>query len=97
MTTNVPPNSIKTPFPSPGPSHFLLAIFDMDGIQVKGEVRNNRDGVRGLFATEDIAVGEPIMRIPPEAIINTGSSFQVSIVAVRWKSMSHQMHAPMYC
>ena len=57
----------------------------MTEIQVKGEVRFNGDGVRGLFATEDIAESEAVMRIPPEAIMSTGSSFKVRSVLLVWK------------
>ena len=48
--------------------------------QVKGELQYNGAGVRGLFATEDIAEGEPIMKIPPEAIINMGAGFSAPIL-----------------
>lgn len=56
------------------PARALLLHRPLPCAQVKGEIRNNAIGVRGLFATQDIAPGDDILRIPESATINGGVS-----------------------
>lgn len=56
------------------PARALLLHCSLPCAQVKGEIRNNAIGVRGLFATQDIAPGDDILRIPESATINGGVS-----------------------
>lgn len=50
--------------------------------QVKAEVKTNKDGVRGLFATEFVKENDNIISVPAAAIINAGGlsdSFAVGL------------------
>lgn len=57
----------------------------MHCVQVNAEIKLNKDGVRGLFATKPVKEGEYLVSIPAAAIINAGGlsdSFAVPTLTV---------------